>query len=396
MYIKDSELINTIDALFEKKIIIYGVGKYGRGSASFLEKAGVEIYFFCDRDAGLKQYLGHQVITLDELEVIVKKEDCMIVVGSEAYCDEIIEELAEREVKAYICTWYGLQAAIEINIDDVRFLRAFQEEFKRKKELFNLLNHNSYNKSMFMNMCRISPPILVYLPGKVGSTEVVDALLREGLSVVHTHHMCFRPDEVTETAVLKRAEDFFKKQIKAEGCKIITLVREPIARALSSFMRRFTSNMYLSHHIDSGRSLAANAVEYIVDALDTNFEFIWFDKELKEMTGIDIYQYPFDKEKGYARIKEGNIDILAMTAEKLDENAEVIGEFVGKHDIKLKRVNIGNEKHYKYIYEGLRKDIRLPARVIESQYKNNPLLDHFYTEEEKERFLQKWSRYVSD
>lgn len=161
-------------------------------------------------------------------------------------------------------------------------------------------------------------------------------------------------------------------------------------------MQGFSNDVYISYHFDSECSLAAKASEYIVEYLDNNDEFAWFDLELKEATGIDIYQYPFDKENGYAWIKEGNIEILVLTLEKLNENVEVLGEFVGKPGIKLQNANVGDDKQYKYIYEGLKKDIRIPVRVMESQYKNNPQLDHFYTEEEKERFLQEWSKYVSN
>lgn len=398
MQVKDYELVNNINVLFEKKIIIYGAGKYGFRSAKLLEKAGVGgIYCFCDQDAGQKQYLDYQVITPDELEVTVKKEDCMIVVGSRDYCDEMLEELKRREVKAYICTWYGLQTAIEINIDDVRFLKAFQEEFKRKKEMFKLLVYNRKSMSSLANMCRISPAFLVYIPGKTGSETVRNTLLQEGLDVIHIHRMCFFNNADTEMAVLEEASAFFRKHIRAEGCKIITLVRDPVARELSTFMQSFNSEIYvMRHNFDSGCSLATYAAEFMVRNLDDNYEFAWFDRELKEVTGIDIYQYPFDKEKGYAWIKEGNIEILVMTLEKLNENVEVLGEFVGRPGIKLQNANVGDGKHYKYIYEGLKKDIKLPARVMESQYKNNSQLDHFYSEEEKERFLQKWSKYVSD
>ena len=395
MQIQDYELINNIGVLFEKKIIIYGAGKYGIRSARLLEKAGVGIFCFCDRDAGQKQCMGHQVITPDKLEVTVKKEDCMIVVGSKDYCDEIIGELARREVEAYVCTWYGLNIAIEINIDDVRFLEVFQEEFKRKRELLSLLVGFT-GKAALAQMCHILPAILVYQSGKVGSGTVYNTLSREGVDVIHIHNICFFYGADTEMAVLEEASAFFKKHIRAEGCKIITLVRDPIARALSGFMHGFSDNLYEFRHFDNGCSLAAKASEVIVCNLEYNDEFTWFDRELKETTGIDIYQYPFDKEKGYAWIKEGNIEILVLTLEKLNENAEVLGEFVGKPGIQLHNGNVGDEKQYKYLYEGLKKDIRIPARVVESQYKNNPQLDHFYTEEEKEQFLHKWSRYVSD
>lgn len=398
MQIQDYELANNIGVLFEKKIIIYGAGKYGIRSAKLLEKAGLGggILCFCDRDAGQRQYPGHKIITPDELEVTVKKEDCIIIVCSKVCCDEMIGELARREVKAYICTWYGLQAAIEINIDDVRFLKAFQEEFKQKKELYWLLIESSRGQRMVAKLCQILPAILVYQPGKVGSNTVYRTLLLEGVDAIHIHNICTNDDADIEIAVLEKASNYFKKYLRAEGCKIITLVRDPIARVLSAFMEVFSHDMYTSHHFDSGCSLAAKASEVIVENLDNNNEFAWFDFELKEATGIDIYQYPFDKEKGYAWIKERNIEILVLTLEKLNENAKVLGEFVGKPGIKLQNANVGDEKQYKYIYEGLKKDIRIPIRVMESQYKNNPQLDHFYTEEDKERFLQKWSKYVSN
>lgn len=397
MQIKDYELIDNIDILFEKKIIIYGVGQYGYRSAILLEKAGVEIYCFCDRDAGQKHYQDYRIITPDELEITVQKEDCMIIVSSKEYCDEMIEELARREVKAYVCTWYGLQAAIEINIDDGRFLKSFQEELKKKKEWFLSLDA-PYTTSALAKMCQISPTILVYQPGKVGSMTVRDTLWHGGLEVIHIHRMCdFSDENSKKIAAVAEASAFFRKQIRTEGRKIITLVRDPIARALSLFVQWFTHDMYVFHMESKGNlSLAAYASEFIVKELDTDFEFAWFDRELKEATGIDIYQHPFDKEKGYAWIREGNIEILVLTLEKLNENVEVLGEFVGKPGIKLHNGNVGEKKHYKYIYEGMKKDIRIPARVVESQYKNNPLLDHFYSEEDKERFMQKWSRYVID
>ena len=399
MQIQDYELVNNIGALFEKKIIIYGAGKYGIRSAKLLEKAGVEIFCFCDRNARQKQYPDHKVITPDELEVTIKKEDCMIVVGSKDYCDEMIGELARREVEAYICTWYGLRVAIEINIDDVRFLRAFQKEFKRKRELHRLLVGFASDNVTLAQMCQVTPAILVYQPGKVGSMTVCNTLSRAGMDSIHIHGICSVNGPDTVIAVMEEASAFFKKHIRTEGCKIITLVRDPVARELSAFMQGFSYDMYTTHNFDNGFCLATKASEHIVKKLDENDEFIWFDRELKEATGIDIYQYPFDKEKGYVWIKEGNIEILVLTLEKLDENAGregVLGEFVGKPGIKLQNANVGDKKQYKYLYEGLKKDIRIPARVLESQYKNNPLLDHFYTDEEKERFLQKWSRYVSD
>ena len=46
---------------------------------------------------------------------------------------------------------------------------------------------------------------------------------------------------------------------------------------------------------------------------------------MKEVFGIDVFAYPFDAEKGYTLIKEGNIELLLMKMEKLSELENVIG-----------------------------------------------------------------------
>ena len=58
------------------------------------------------------------------------------------------------------------------------------------------------------------------------------------------------------------------------------------------------------------------------------------------------------------------------------------------------RGNVGALKYYKYLYEELKKRIRIPSELIDMQYSGNRQLDHFYTEEEKEQFRKKWSKNV--
>ena len=47
--------------------------------------------------------------------------------------------------------------------------------------------------------------------------------------------------------------------------------------------------------------------------------FEWFNVELKEPLGLDIYQYEFDKMRGYQIIEKDNIELLLIKLEKLDE-----------------------------------------------------------------------------
>ena len=56
----------------------------------------------------------------------------------------------------------------------------------------------------------------------------------------------------------------------------------------------------------------------------------------------------------------------------------------------MPKKNIGEEKHYKYIYKGVKRDFRISKDVIEKEYVDNMYLNHFYTQNEKNKFLEKW------
>lgn len=391
MQIRDYDLLNNVDVLFDKSIIIYGAGLYGRKSARLLDDAGLGVYCFCDRNESIKECMGHRVLSLNELEEKVKQEDCMIVIGSRYYCEEMIEELERRKISAYVCTWYGLQAGIEVNVGrDERFPNFFAEDFMKRKKVYMSHFINMAELNHFLYLCTTTIDVWVFQPQKTGSRTVEHTLYNAGLNVAHLHNMARR----TELEARDEVATFFINNIKFRGGKFVVVVRDPIARALSFFMEYFRET-FIIRSLEEEYDLAENARRFVMEEMRTNSELAWFDEELKSVTGIDIFQYPFDKEKGYVRIKERNVEVLVLTLEKLNENVAVLGEFVGKPNIQLCIRDIGEEeKIYKYIYTELKKHIRLPARVLDELYKENQQLDYFYTEEEKERFRMKWEKNV--
>lgn len=405
MLIRDYDFIHNIDVLFEKKIVIYGAGARGRKSAWLLEDTAVGFDCFCDKDVSKKQWLGHPIITIDMLQEKLNHEDYMIVISSEDHGEEMIEELDKREIRAYTCTWYGLQTGIELHAEDERFPEIFRRDFVQRKHVYTSF-HTLYlrNKSSGY-LCNIPHASIIYQSGKVGSTSLGYTFKKEKVDALQEH--MFGP--TTETETMNGIYSYFSNKYKSKGGKFITLVREPIARSLSLFMQCFDKEYIVEGSLSQGLEksfkirqcdenydLGKNASKWMAEILDTNDEFLWFDKEIKVVTGIDIYQYPFDKEKGYAWIKEGNIEILVLKLEKLQENLAVIEDFVGKPGIELVRGNIGDEKWSKYIYEELKTRVKIPARLLDSQYKDNWQMDHFYTEEEKEKFRQKWSKFITE
>lgn len=386
-YVKDYELITDISVLFEKKIVIYGAGFQGRRTAELLDDICVSFECFCDSDENKKEYLGHQVITIDQLKQKTDDEDCLVIVASIAYCEEIVAKLQENRINAYTCSWYGVEKGIENNIEDERLPLEFAKEFIWRKDLWiktrsiGVQERASY---ALYGVCSNPDTVMIYQPGKVGSNTLLETLRKEQIAVCHIHRlrstgMIGKETEIIETAWTDLIQMLRKRK---RPLKMIVSVREPLSRALALFFQWFG--------MDFQRYNMEDIYEFIEEQIDSDDEFTqWFENQLKAVTGIDVYAYPFDKKQGYAWIKEDGIEILLLKMEQMNENQEVIGAFVGKPGLKLVNANVGSSKPYRYIYERIKNEIRFSDELIKKAY-GSERYKHFYTEEETENFVKKW------
>lgn len=126
--------------------------------------------------------------------------------------------------------------------------------------------------------------------------------------------------------------------------RIISLVREPVARQISVMWQNIANVNRYSERVDF-----QEIERYYFKEGFENDEFEWFPWQIENVFGIDIYEYPFDKEKGYGIIRSGNIEILLMKAERLSGLEEVIGSFLDMSEFVLENANVSQKN-----YTGLR------------------------------------------
>jgi len=256
------------------------------------------------------------------------------------------------------------------------------------------------------------PPILIHQMGKVGSTTVYNSLLKLGLPnpIFHIHfisHQGIKDAEEYLKSVSKKEQHrhlihskILRKKMDTQKnvrWKIISLVREPILRDISDLFQ--VVDRYYPQLIDSNGNVdateAANFLEKQFDNYDesTNYTCTWFDKEIKRPFNIDVYEYPFNHEKGFTTIHKGNIDLLIMRLEDLSRcfnNA--ISSFLNMHTppLELLNSNIGKDKKYSVAYSYILQNISLPQNTCVKIY-SSKYATYFYSEEMRNRFIQKWS-----
>jgi len=242
-------------------------------------------------------------------------------------------------------------------------------------------------------------PVIVYQMGKVGSVSIKNSLESCGVApVFHVHkmnpsgihwvrHKYLVINQIPWTYWL--GERLFADIIhKGRTANFITLVREPISRSISDFFENF------GKFIDDSNYTVEELIRIFIEKAAHAIPLIWFDKEMKPILGIDVYQYPFPKEKGYHVIEKGNFKLLIIKLDIDDSEKErAISEFLGISDFKLTRSNIAKEKSYATMYADFTKKIELPESYVEIMC-NSEYTRHFYTDAEIEAIRSKWRNRV--
>jgi hypothetical protein len=255
--------------------------------------------------------------------------------------------------------------------------------------------------------------------GKVGSTTILRSLesLSEEITAYQIHWLVperLRSDERLSRAALGRirptyiwAGQVFSRQVKSERkdgskWKIITLVRDPIARNVSAFFENleliFAYDYHAALRSKSEREVVADLIDlflkgYVIDSsafeMDAN-PLTWFEEEFNPVLEIDIYQRKFPTHQGYDIFQTQRADLCLLRMEDLDVCGSVaLGRFLGVNAIDLRRGNIGSERAYSNLYERFKKSVKLPESYLDAVY-GSRLCKHFYSEDEIAHFKKRW------
>jgi len=256
------------------------------------------------------------------------------------------------------------------------------------------------------------PPILIYQMGKVGSTSIYKTLKHATTHypIFHIHWFSKKGLARADRINAQTDDPIFDMHLKRckllracyddgriEKCKIITLVREPIAREVSNLFQ----DIHIFHpqllnpdgkiRLEAALAEIKNKIEQKTE--DVRYCLSWFDDEFNEALQINIYDYPFDKYTGYHIIKRSRYDILIMKLEQLSSCFQkAMTEFLG---VSVQRnfimANTGDKKKHHSTKQTLQKNLKLDLNTCESIYAEK-YVRHFYTNQEIEEFIGRWRK----
>jgi hypothetical protein len=249
-------------------------------------------------------------------------------------------------------------------------------------------------------------PVIVYQMAKVGSSAIVEALRRARLPVFHIHRM--NAGNVERMRETRRALGWNVPPVAANDraglrlrneaidrrrrVAIITMVRDPIARNLSSYFE-FLDDIW-------GRPCAYQSVapELLLEGFFARFPqeeaLTWFDDEMLPVTGIDVYEHSFP-DTGHLAIARESIDLFVIKNERSDEEKrEALSAFLNMPLPPLERVNRTADKAkgaaFVRFLAAFRPERSYIETMLESRY-----VRHFYSAAERLALSEKYTRNQS-
>lgn len=352
----------------------------------------IDICGICELN-DINQNLRYNFISQDDLLKLTSSNNSILIQSATQKHDEKVSEILS---KANISSYIAYDEAYLI----LNYLKRCQEVFANshlpyeevlrytkdlddmKKDVFEYIEkHKDSDELLFICM-----------KGKTGDFTLNNTFQKHG---IHHHNLWHTPENLPKELLEKS-----NKKIK-----IITAVREPISLNLSGIYQQISKlNLFILHKLLTPfeqHAVLKNGgdVQYIFDKhvatiLELNNQtpmnnFIdCFQEHI-----IDITQSPFDKESGFAIIKEKNIEVFVYQLERINDIIKPLSDFVGTHFDAFERANISAEKWIGSSYKQAQKDIKFPQEFFDKCY-NEHYVSHFYSKSDIEKFKNRWSFHI--
>lgn len=255
--------------------------------------------------------------------------------------------------------------------------------------------------------------VVVYQMGKVGSSSIVASLhaLNGKMQVHHVHTLTQQGiadaeaiyRQIARTAQTNTAararhlqssrylHDRMHRPIHGKKWKVITVVREPISRNISSFFQ--TIDYPLPNFMEryrAGELGIDTVISTFLDQFDHDHVLHWLDVELQQALGINVFAKEFPQEKGYQIYQGDTCELLLLKLENLNACAgEAFANFLGIHNFNLVKANVADEKEYAGAYQQLKDRLILPDWYVQEMY-SSKYMQHFYTRAEIAAFAARW------
>jgi len=253
-------------------------------------------------------------------------------------------------------------------------------------------------------------PILVLQMGKVGSSSICDALR---CSQIQRKHPVFQVHYLTKSKVLE-LEDYYKSRKtyvrrhivvskilnekysndEINFSNLVTSIREPVGRRISAFFENYpqTHPNLLNY---TGDAFIDETVRVLTALLDEEaatlrtYEDQWFETEVHERFGLDVFEARVESAYGFYRMENEQARLLLFKMEELGRSFAGGIEWLTGEKVAIGTRNVGSKKSYSSAYNEVKRKLRIKESVVR-EILSSKLVETFYADQ-KEHLFAKWA-----
>jgi len=264
------------------------------------------------------------------------------------------------------------------------------EDFKNKIPQIKIANDKIFN-SLLKDTEIYNNIIFIYTPPKVGSTSLVSSIricASHKFSIIHIH------DEImlnffTGINNISINEIIQYNSYIGKNVYVIDVYRTPIERKFSEFFEKISP-----YHFNNSEE---NINKYSIKRISDRFNKVFPHLALGDHY-IDKYNIPipesFDNVNKFLNIKHNNINYIKIRLKDSDKWGSILTKILGSEIIIINDYETNN-KIIGEIYSRFKKEYKLPSNYFE-MIKNDKYLSFYYSEEERNKYLNLWSNKLSE
>lgn len=247
---------------------------------------------------------------------------------------------------------------------------------------------------------RQDAPVLICTMGKVGTVSLQVSLRRRGWQFTFVCHRIRRRPEsypFVDRAARRRlrAQRFLSRyqfpwMLRQPRVRVITAVREPIARLVSLYLYAYSwrfDGAIVDADMDTLLARFPRFLEREFEHPLIPAEFL--ATEMHGTLGIDVFAHPFDAAQGWTTIEHQNISLLICKSELPDTGKQAALTQWLQRPMRLDRFNSADDHAYGACYAEFKRRVRIPYRYAAQIYASR-FMHHFYTAEERTAFWRRW------
>lgn len=388
---------------YDEGVILFGCGSAGAYAKRVLDRFEKNVICFVDNDQEKwgSNRCGIPVRTVQEMVSILQENENIVIQITSEFSDDIEKQLLEMGVSnKRIISYWEFEARI---LDLSRYLYLKKDGVSINNSVFTaeLESYNGYRKGytaktiLRNNLCDVSENILVNSAPKTGNMSIIYSLKQAGIS-------CYEGRQ----GYFVKIWDFLP--FKNKKLKMILGVREPFSQILSMIFE-MQSNFWDQENYWKNGGDVQKVFDDVIDeeirnkkaneyydiekefAHQTRFVEKHFKEAVENIFDIDVYDYPFDCEKGYSIIRYENVELFIYQLERLSQLGDVLGQFLNVDDFVLCSDNVAALKWYNKYYQEAKKNLKINRDLFNEVY-SDKYMRHFYSEKQIDVFREKWQK----